>query len=160
MIIRNVYIFDGEPLNGTSDIRIENVKVKETAASLTPYENEEVVDGKGRIALPGMADAHRHVWQAPFKACAADLMLMDYLNQTVGGIGAQITPEELYYLNLYGYLKAAVNGITTVFDWSHILTPFQPEYAFLLRLIPFCKQHFTAITFHLLFFTFHRITAM
>lgn len=127
MIIKNIYLFDGAPLVQTSDIRIENEMVTTIAASVTPFENEEVIDGHGMIALPGMADAHRHVWQAPFKACAADLMLMDYLNRTVGGIGSQITPEELYSLNLYGYLKAAAGGITTLFDWSHIMN--SPEHA-------------------------------
>ncbi len=127
MIIKNVYIFDGKPLTGTSDIRIENDTIAAVSVSITPYENEDVIDGKAMIVLPGMADAHRHVWQAAFKGCAADLMLMDYLNRTVGGIGSQITPEELYCLNLYGYLKAAANGITTIFDWSHIMN--SPEHA-------------------------------
>ncbi len=127
MIIKNVHIFDGNPITNTSDIRIENDRIAAIAATIMPYETEEVIDGKGMIALPGMADAHRHVWQAAFKACAADLMLMDYLNQTVGGIGAQISPEELYSLNFYGYLRAAANGITTIFDWSHIMN--SPEHA-------------------------------
>lgn len=127
MIIKNVHIFDGNSMTGTSDIKIENGIIKQIEPFIHPLIGEEVINGKGMIALPGMADAHRHVWQTAFKACATDFMLMDYLNQTVGGIGSQITPEELYCLNLYGYLKAATNGITTIFDWSHIMN--SPEHA-------------------------------
>jgi cytosine/adenosine deaminase-related metal-dependent hydrolase len=79
------------------------------------------------IALPGLTDAHRHVWQAPFKGMAADMMLMEYLNRVVGGIGTQISAQELYLINLYGYIQCAQAGITNVFDWSHIMNT--PEHA-------------------------------
>ncbi|MBE7169027.1 MAG: amidohydrolase family protein [Williamsia sp.] len=127
MLIRNVYLFDGQPLHQASDIRIKEDTVCEIGHSLSAHEQEEVLDGKGSIALPGLTDAHRHVWQSPFKGYAADMMLLEYLEKAIGGIGPLISAEDLYFMNLVGYLEAASAGVTTIFDWSHIMN--SPEHA-------------------------------
>jgi len=128
MIIKNVQIFDGNPLGKLSDIHISEegiiLGITESSEICTC---SNVINGQGMIALPGLTDAHRHVWQAPFKGFAADMMLVEYLNKVAGKIGEAINAEDLYYVNLYGYLQAAFAGITTVFDWSHIMN--SPEYA-------------------------------
>ncbi|ACT93475.1 amidohydrolase family protein [Dyadobacter fermentans] len=122
MIIQNVHIFNGEPVTGTSDIHISQEGIiTAITGSGAPTPGEDMIDGRGMLALPGLTDAHRHVWQAPFKGVAADLMLLEYLDKVAGGIGSQISAEELYYINLYGYIQCALAGITTVFDWSHIM---------------------------------------
>lgn len=130
MLIKNVYLFDGSPLQHLVDIRISGNTIKEVGRNLTQEENEEAIQGKGSIALPGLIDSHRHVWQAPFQSYASDMMLMDYLNKAVGELGSQLTAEDLYTINLYGYLKAAAKGITTIFDWCHVInTPQHGEAA-------------------------------
>ncbi len=127
MLIKNVYLFDGQPLYQTSDIRIIADIIVEIATSIPALENEEIIDGNGAIALPGLTDAHRHVWQSPFKGYASDMMLLEYLDKAIGEIGPKISADDLYYLNLYGYLEAASAGVTTIFDWSHIMN--SPEHA-------------------------------
>ncbi|WP_026632498.1 amidohydrolase family protein [Dyadobacter alkalitolerans] len=128
MIVKNTHIFDGNPIGKTSDIRISDEGlILQIAKNLDAADSETVIDCAGMIALPGLTDAHRHVWQAPFKSVAADMMLMEYLNRVVGGIGAQISAQELYLINLYGYIQCAQAGITNVFDWSHIMN--SPEHA-------------------------------
>lgn len=128
MIIKNVHIFTGGPLTTASDIHIsEEGIVAAITESGAGEPGGDIVDGGGMIALPGLTDAHRHVWQAPFKGLASDMMLLEYLEKVAGNVGAQISAEELYYVNLYGYIQCALAGITTVFDWSHIMN--SPEHA-------------------------------
>ncbi|WP_051664142.1 amidohydrolase family protein [Dyadobacter crusticola] len=128
MIIRNIHIFNGGPLTSTSDILISNEGiVQEITEHTGTLSGNNMIDGTGMIAVPGLVDAHRHVWQAPFKGLASDMMLMEYLEKVVGGIGARITAQELYYLNLYGHIQCAQAGISQVFDWSHIMN--SPEHA-------------------------------
>nr|WP_305120589.1 amidohydrolase family protein [Pedobacter sp. SYSU D00382] len=79
------------------------------------------------IALPGITDAHRHVWQSPFDGFAADMLLMEYLEKVNTQIADKLSAEDLYYISLFGYLQAAKAGISTVFDWAHIMN--SPEHA-------------------------------
>ncbi|SDG29306.1 Cytosine/adenosine deaminase [Dyadobacter soli] len=122
MIIKNVHIFDGGPITNRSDIHISEAGIiTAITESGTEEYGPDVVNGEGMLALPGLTDAHRHVWQAPFKGVASDMMLLEYLDKVAGNIASQISAEELYYINLYGYIQCALAGIATVFDWSHIM---------------------------------------
>lgn len=124
MIIKNALIFDGKPMSARQDIFIDKNGIITQIAisdSVALPVGEDVIDADGKIVMPGLTDAHRHVWQAPFKGSAADLLLLEYLDKVTGTIGEKITAEDLYTINLFGYLQAASHGITTVFDWSHIM---------------------------------------
>lgn len=124
MVIKNAMIFDGEPMLSLKDIYInENgiISKIEPSGSNEISGHHKIIDAAGKIVMPGLTDAHRHVWQAPFKGFAADMLLLEYLDKVTGNIGEKITAEELYTINLFGYLQAASHGITTIFDWSHIM---------------------------------------
>jgi 5-methylthioadenosine/S-adenosylhomocysteine deaminase len=122
MIIKNVYIFDGGPLASAVNIQISSDgTVGGIGENLSGPQGEHIIDGKGMIALPGITDAHRHNWQAPFDGFAADMLLMEYLDKVNSQIADRLSADDLYYISLYGYLQAARSGISTVFDWSHIM---------------------------------------
>lgn len=124
MIIKNALIFNGDSMAVRQDIFIDNkgiITLIAPSGSAPHTAEDEVIDADGKIVMPGLTDAHRHVWQAPFKGAAADLLLLEYLDKVTGTIGEKITAEDLYTINLFGYLQAASHGIATVFDWSHIM---------------------------------------
>ena len=60
-LIQNVSIIDG---TGTparkASVRLEADRILEVGA-LTPYKNEQVIDGKGKVLTPGFIDTHSHV---------------------------------------------------------------------------------------------------
>lgn len=62
-IIINVKIFDGthEKLITGKDVLIENNLIKKIGSKLTA-EGATVIDGGGRTLMPGMIDAHVHLW--------------------------------------------------------------------------------------------------
>ncbi|MEV4897461.1 amidohydrolase family protein, partial [Nonomuraea sp. NPDC055795] len=55
MIIRNVRVLGGEPV----DIRVSGGTITEIGTGLQG--TEEIVDGRGAIALPGLVDLHTHL---------------------------------------------------------------------------------------------------
>ncbi len=58
MLIRNVHIDNRQELQS---VRIQKGKFVEIAASLVAQENEEVIEGQGKLLLPPFIDSHIHL---------------------------------------------------------------------------------------------------
>lgn len=117
-------------INEEFDILIEDDKILEIQKSIMPSALFTIVDAKGMIVLPGFVDTHRHLWESPFKGMAANWTLMEYLNNMLGIIAPKLSAEDVYTANLLGAVEAINSGITTIFDWSHIMnTPQHTEAA-------------------------------
>lgn len=80
-----------------------------------------VIDARGRVVMPGMVDAHRHVWQGALGGATGRHSLLGYVGAVVQGIAPHYTPEDIYTGTLWGALQALNAGITTIADWSHNL---------------------------------------
>jgi 5-methylthioadenosine/S-adenosylhomocysteine deaminase len=80
-----------------------------------------VIDARGRVVLPGMVDAHRHVWQGALGGATGKASLLGYAESVIGALAPHYTPEDVYAGTLWGALQALNAGITTVADWSHNL---------------------------------------
>ncbi len=79
----------------------------------------EVVDATGLVIVPGLVDAHRHVWQAALRGAGPDWALPGYLRVVLGRALAGYGPAEARLAALLGAAEALNAGITTVFDWSN-----------------------------------------
>lgn len=102
-----------------ASILIEGDKILEIAPNIQSTSAERI-DANGMIAIPGLIDAHRHVWQGVLTYIAADADLNTYFSEVPGTLAPMFTPEGAYTSNLIGCLQALNAGVTTVFDWSHI----------------------------------------
>jgi 5-methylthioadenosine/S-adenosylhomocysteine deaminase len=105
------------------DILIENGSIEAIGLDLGAVDAERI-DARGRIVIPGLVDAHRHVWQTPLRSVTADWSLANY----VTGIRTVAAPvfraEDIYAAQLAGALEMLNAGITTVVDYSHnLLSP-------------------------------------
>lgn len=64
VLIRNVRVFDGksETLSGGMSLLVEGGKIAQVSAgSIAPPAGATVIDGGGRVLMPGLVDAHTHV---------------------------------------------------------------------------------------------------
>ncbi|GAA2858848.1 amidohydrolase family protein [Streptosporangium fragile] len=126
LLIANATVIDTEPdphVMPATDVLVEDGVITAVGPGLAAA-GAEIVDGTGRIVLPGLVDTHRHVWQSVLRSVAADATLGDYLTLVLGGFAPAFRAEDVHAANLWGALEALDAGVTTVYDWSHIqLTP-------------------------------------
>ena len=129
-LIRNVAAATVDPELGDlarTDILIEDGVIREIRPDIAVDDGSfdgEIVDGRDKIAIPGMVDTHRHTWQTALRGILADGNIPDYLR----GIRLHMAPlyraEDMYAGNYVGALDALNSGITTIVDYCHnILDP-------------------------------------
>jgi cytosine/adenosine deaminase-related metal-dependent hydrolase len=117
-----VLTMDGRPDDGApADVAIEHGRIAEVSARPLPTEGVAVIEGAGRILLPGFVDAHRHVWQTALRGVAGDWTLFEYMARIRSVYSPRYTADDVHAGSYAGYLEALDAGITTVVDHSHAM---------------------------------------
>jgi 5-methylthioadenosine/S-adenosylhomocysteine deaminase len=88
---------------------------------------EEVLDGDGCVLMPGLVNAHTHLYQVLLRAVWEDLELMSWLKR-IYGCARVLQPEHFYAGSLLGCIEAIRSGVTTLCE-HNFLNP-SPECAF------------------------------
>jgi len=115
------------PFNGY--VRIGDGAITEVSAGL-PREvttDEQIIDASGCVLMPGLINAHTHLYQVLLRAVWEDLALMPWLKR-IYGCARVLTPEHFYAGSLLGCVEAILSGVTTVCE-HNFLNP-SPECAF------------------------------
>jgi 5-methylthioadenosine/S-adenosylhomocysteine deaminase len=84
-------------------------------------EDCEVVDASDSIVMPGLVDAHRHLWYAGLRGANMDSVLMDMVADAWGKLGPVFSPGDIYAFTRAAIANALDSGVTTVFDWCHVI---------------------------------------
>ena len=123
-LIKNATVLSMDPAVGDfadADILIDG----ETIAAVGPnllVDDAQVVDGKQRIVMPGMVNAHIHTWEFQLRGIGADWVGMrDYHANMHKNLATRYGVRDVYLGNLLGSLNQLRNGTTTIVDWCHIL---------------------------------------
>ena len=74
------------------------------------------IDAEGNLLMPGFKDAHTHTAMTFLRSYADDLPLQDWLFQQVFPREDQLTPEDVYHLDILGIMEYLTSGITSNFD--------------------------------------------
>ena len=77
---------------------------------------ETTIDGKGKVATPGLINCHTHLPMTLFRGIAEDQPLTTWLTQTIWPLEAKLTPNDIYQGALLGCLENIKNGTTTFAD--------------------------------------------
>ncbi|WP_372095511.1 amidohydrolase family protein [Tistrella mobilis] len=124
ILIRNVYPADPDlppqTRPRTTDILVRDGRIAAVEDGIQAPD-AEVIEGDRAIAVAGMVDSHRHVWQTAIRGVAADWSLADYVREIRVGYATAYTPEHIYLANLSGALEALDTGVTTLCDFSHLM---------------------------------------
>ncbi len=104
----------------SSDLLIDGGKIIAVGKSVGSWAVIEI-DGRGMIAMPGFINGHIHLWQTAVRGVAADWTLDHYFSVLIGKVVGLYTPQDAYIGNLVGALDQINSGVTTVFDWCHIV---------------------------------------
>lgn len=108
------------------DVLIEDGRIIDVGASID-VDGCEVIEAAGTVVMPGLIDAHRHLWYAGLRGSNMDGTLNDMMATAWGKLGPAFTPADVYAFTRMGIAEALDNGITTVFDWCHVINT--PEHA-------------------------------
>jgi cytosine/adenosine deaminase-related metal-dependent hydrolase len=122
-LITNGTIVSMDPVVGTlrtGAVLIEDDRIAGVATEIDASDCD-VIDATGQIVLPGLIDAHRHLWYSPVRGDAMDGVFKDLVTGLYPLVGAEFTAEDLYNATRAGIAVALSAGITTVFDWCHVL---------------------------------------
>ena len=77
---------------------------------------EKVINGRGKVAMPGLVNCHTHLAMTLFRGIAEDQPLQKWLKQTIWPLEAKLKPSDVYDGALLGCLEMIKSGTTTFAD--------------------------------------------
>jgi 5-methylthioadenosine/S-adenosylhomocysteine deaminase len=89
--------------------------------------DDDVIDAFGCILMPGLVNAHTHLYQVLLRAVWEDLPLLPWLKR-IYGVAQVLRPEHCYAGTMLGCIEATRSGVTTLCE-HNFLNP-HPECAF------------------------------
>jgi cytosine/adenosine deaminase-related metal-dependent hydrolase len=124
-LIKSATIVSMDPSLGelpAGDLLVEGNRIAEVRPSIdlgSGAAEAEIVDGKGRIVIPGLINAHMHTWQTGLRGYAANWTLLEYFRRMHAGLATVFRPDDIYIATLVGALNQINCGTTTLVDWCH-----------------------------------------
>jgi 5-methylthioadenosine/S-adenosylhomocysteine deaminase len=110
-------IVDGELwVKGNEIFYIGDGKDAEHTDCQDPIVWENPIDCEGNLLIPGFKNAHTHTPMTFLRSYADDMPLQDWLTKQVFPKEAQLTKEDVYWLDILGVMEYLTSGITSNFD--------------------------------------------
>jgi len=97
-----------------SDARI--VYIGTAAGAPAPRPGDRVIDATGKVALPGLINAHTHLAMTLFRGAVDDLPLKAWLEEKIWPAEVHFTPEDVYWASRLGIAEMLRAGVTTFSD--------------------------------------------
>jgi len=120
VVIRGAYVMTMDAAR--SDLAPGSVHVRDGAIAAVgetvDAPGATVVDGAGKIVMPGLIDTHWHCWNTLFRSFAGDTPEHGYF-PTVARFGMQMTPQDMAASVALAAAEAINSGTTFVHDWCH-----------------------------------------
>lgn len=99
------------------DVRIDGKTITKISESPLPVGPEDTrVDGTGKLAIPGLVNAHTHVPMVLFRGLADDLPLAQWLSEKLWPAEKKLTAEDVYWGSLLGLAEMIRSGTTAISD--------------------------------------------
>jgi cytosine/adenosine deaminase-related metal-dependent hydrolase len=102
----------------SGDVLIEGGRIAAVQPTIDAGD-AEIVDGHGRIVIPGLVNAHMRTWQTALRGYAANWTLPEYFGKMHAGLAILFRPDDRYFATLVGALNQINCGTTTLVDWCH-----------------------------------------
>lgn len=82
----------------------------------------EVIDATLMAVMPGMVNAHTHLFQSFIRGLADDKPLLDWLKAAIWPVAQALTEEDAYLAAMLGLVENIRGGATSVIDHQYIHT--------------------------------------
>ncbi len=100
----------------TGDIRVEGDRITQIADHILPQPQDEIIDGRHKIAMPGLINAHQHTPMSLLRGFSDDLKLMDWLERKMLPAEARMNPEDIYWGAKLSIAEMIRSGTTAFAD--------------------------------------------
>jgi len=121
MILKNgvVATLDPQEVERT-DLRIEGDRIADRGPALAPAPGEEVLDLEGALVLPGLVNAHTHLYSALARGMPGPgeppRSFVEILERVWWRLDRALDEESVHLSGLVGAIEAARSGTTVLFD--------------------------------------------
>ena len=129
ILIRGAYVMTMSPMTGdiaAGDVHVRSGQIAAVGQRLQAP-GAEVIDGRGKIVLPGLVDTHTHLWQSAMRGRFGSTSEQTYF-KVRNALAEGFRPGDMYQGTLLGAIEAVSAGITTAVDFCH--NNRGPEYIF------------------------------
>ncbi len=119
MIIKNVNVITCNEKNEVLEnaaIVVNGTKIEKIIIDGDLPEDKNVIDGKGKVALPGFINTHTHSAMTFLRNYGSDMNLQDWLFKKIFPAEDRLTEEACYWFNKLAYVEYIKSGITTNAD--------------------------------------------
>lgn len=99
-----------------TDIYIEGSRIAAIGSRPEGFQEEKIIDGKDRLAIPGLVNCHTHSYMSFMRNVADDLSFMDWLFGTIDPIEQQMTDEDTYWGACLAIIEMMKSGTTCFND--------------------------------------------
>ena len=80
------------------------------------FEADKIIDGSGKIAMPGLINCHTHAAMSLFRSIAEDKELNVWLREVIWPLESKLKPEDVYYGTLLSCVEMIKSGTTCFSD--------------------------------------------
>lgn len=99
-----------------TDIYLEGDRITGIGGRPQGFSEDRVIDGEGRLAIPGLVNAHTHSYMALLRNVADDLTFEDWLFGHIEPIEDKLEPEDAYWGACLAILEMMKSGTTCFSD--------------------------------------------
>ena len=116
---------DAQQVYSTGYIFIEDDLITAVGLGEAParfHKAEVTIDASLMAVMPGMINAHTHLFQTFIRGLADDKPLLEWLKEAIWPVAQALTEEEAYTAAMVGFVENIRGGATAVIDHQYIHT--------------------------------------
>ena len=122
MLIKDASIVEGGRLRRDVNIAIDGGRISEVGSGIADESSDgEVIEGRGKLAISGLVNAHTHLAMTLFRGYADDMELMPWLSEKIWPLEAKLTAEDIRWGVKLGCLEMIRSGITCYNDMYYFM---------------------------------------
>ena len=131
ILIRNldmaVTYNDGDEILHGVDILIDGPRIAAIGKGLPVDDGSTIINGRGKIAIPGLVNTHHHLYQTLFRGLpeVQGMPLFSWL-KNLYDFWRHLTPDAVYYGSLVGFAELLRTGCTMTTDHHYVFPQGQP----------------------------------
>lgn len=119
ILIKNLVILtmEKEEIIDSGYIVIKDNLISELGTGNYPSgDYEQIIEGSGKVALPGFINAHTHAAMTLLRGYADDMPLMEWLNNRIWPLEAKLKGEDIYWGSKLAIAEMIKSGTTCFAD--------------------------------------------